>query len=1028
MLETLSKHLNIIQVYIDGTGYILAELESQAAASFLNTISDSKNLQKVVNDYIENKLSSSFNTTLQVLSEKRDRDLLIALMEKLTSCKFVAKLKGVQDKRNIQRCRDEVPSLLRKFQEIERESLVVRDDMTNEQQRRFTRRKIRSRKQTIKNTSCGQGRRLKADEFPELGRVLELAFGEGASMHPRLTEDTLYKAPDSAMIMRHARDIVMEAAPPGFTISLSSLYNYTQNYKKGTYQAKRHHSGKPDVNACISLHHLPRIGVQHEAHNVHYTSAAVNYQLDGANKSKETFMVDAKDAKAIVCGDIDPVQRPGKSWRKRTVLDHSWNQARDNAVTPMTHLLVSSVEEEEMCFTIGGSPTTLLHVTRTGKVITFVNLSMYEPETAFRCLNEIFYLMTLPEFFVYFRNPQTLKLKENFIFIVDNGPSEAPSNKLVQMCIVRLVNVLNLNKCTQISYAEYHSKRNPAERPHAVENDMLSHHGPFDSQQLHKSPTCGSEEHHENMEQMAQDVISCLSQGKYGHLDMSAVRGVTDATSLFSDEAHLKQFVTLTEQRKDDCDWTYVSKTNDVAKQLQETWGIDLPYEGGYSDDYRQVCNKYTNFRTCWMEKYITSVYSYDPSSTVVRYELQPIPDFVRWLETSQLHYLSYEQRVRLSELLPEIDDTAEMFLPTRILELCAKVFIDPNDEILLQIALLAWIPTTGFNSVSSFFTDIRKKWDKEYEDDLKRDQWRNNPLYAQTKASLSKLCAQNKLSIDGPKHDLVERLAMFNNDDIPAQDLFRGNLEDIPLTMGELNKLSIGYLRQILRSQGLLFCGTKEELVLRVFLLRNGRQYLILSTEQKALMEMIHLAEDVIQVQLQMRIEQSPIFIRERKNASGAHPVLTSADARKAASAIHTNSTTKVDVPSGVNMETLHELFKPIQKAINEDQTASHETKLEQAELHRYPKRFKPDEEDSFTPDVFTRPGSKIQVKWTSLEVEKSKSKAKRPGWYTAEIQSYNKNEDTADVVYLVDPNSVYTIQVTELLAEGYLQPAHKK
>lgn len=70
-------------------------------------------------------------------------------------------------------------------------------------------------------------------------------------------------------------------------------------------------------------------------------------------------------------------------------------------------------------------------------------------------------------------------MKENLIFIVDNGPSEAPSNPLVQMCLIRLWKLFNSDKICQISFAEYHSKRNPVERVHSEENLQLSRHGPF---------------------------------------------------------------------------------------------------------------------------------------------------------------------------------------------------------------------------------------------------------------------------------------------------------------------------------------------------------------------------------------------------------------------------------------------------------------------------------------------------------------------------------------------------------------------
>ena len=81
----------------------------------------------------------------------------------------------------------------------------------------------------------------------------------------------------------------------------------------------------------------------------------------------------------------------------------------------------------------------VINVMRTGKAVTFVNLSLTESDTVFRVFNELF-LMSIPSFDKFFRNQETGKLKEIMGFIVDNGPSEAPSNLLVQILFVRSPN------------------------------------------------------------------------------------------------------------------------------------------------------------------------------------------------------------------------------------------------------------------------------------------------------------------------------------------------------------------------------------------------------------------------------------------------------------------------------------------------------------------------------------------------------------------------------------------------------------
>ena len=85
---------------------------------------------------------------------------------------------------------------------------------------------------------------LKCEEFPDLSAILEYAFGEsdridrgggGLESHPRLNDTVLYHSADNNTIMRDARETILALAPKEFNISLSSCFNYTQNYKEGTY-------------------------------------------------------------------------------------------------------------------------------------------------------------------------------------------------------------------------------------------------------------------------------------------------------------------------------------------------------------------------------------------------------------------------------------------------------------------------------------------------------------------------------------------------------------------------------------------------------------------------------------------------------------------------------------------------------------------------------------------------------------------------------------------------------------------------
>ena len=102
-------------------------------------------------------------------------------------------------------------------------------------------------------------------EIKTIAIALEYAFGKldvneggggGLESHPRLTTGTLYRSVDNVTTMKRAREILLSLAPEGFKISLSCCYNYTNNYRRGSLQAKRHHADR-QVNADLSLRKPP---------------------------------------------------------------------------------------------------------------------------------------------------------------------------------------------------------------------------------------------------------------------------------------------------------------------------------------------------------------------------------------------------------------------------------------------------------------------------------------------------------------------------------------------------------------------------------------------------------------------------------------------------------------------------------------------------------------------------------------------------------------------------------------------------
>ena len=177
--------------------------------------------------------------------------------------------------------------------------------------------------------------------------------------------------------MHQAREILLKVAPPGFGISLASCYNYTESYKENTYSSKCHHAGK-DVNMRIALKYPPRTGVFKQVINLHWTKNNVNLLVKSCMTCESNCFINSKDVKTAICGDIQPVQNLGKSWKPITYPDHTFDQSCTNAVYPMAHLFLDN--KQKVC----EDDARTIEITRTGRPVLLINIAFFEHETTFR--------------------------------------------------------------------------------------------------------------------------------------------------------------------------------------------------------------------------------------------------------------------------------------------------------------------------------------------------------------------------------------------------------------------------------------------------------------------------------------------------------------------------------------------------------------------------------------------------------------------------------------------------------------------
>ena len=193
------------------------------------------------------------------------------------------------------------------------------------------------------------------------------------------------------------------------------------------------------------------------------------------------------------------------------------------------------------------------------------------------------------------------------------------------------------------------------------------------------------------MEHMATEVSHCLRRASFGGKALYSYRGIKNTDYIFDDEESLHTFLSLGEEKKEDypCG-IYKPKQNKLFDEMQLLWNVNQKFEGSYISDYKLLQNDLVEEKTSWRDKYTTVVYSPSPNINSTWRELQPLPDYMRWLKTSELHYLPYEERAVLEQGL--WDEMPGIFLPTRILDLCYSLAEDPPPDVMNLVALLAWI------------------------------------------------------------------------------------------------------------------------------------------------------------------------------------------------------------------------------------------------------------------------------------------------------------------------------------------------
>ena len=119
LLDMMSKHLNVAQIYIEGRAYIV---ENNGIGDVLKLMNSVQNIgemdQKIINEKVKQVVGGDYDIILQYLDIKQNRDTLKAILTKLTSANFMANVANVQDRRSFQRAKDQVTLNLQLLEEM----------------------------------------------------------------------------------------------------------------------------------------------------------------------------------------------------------------------------------------------------------------------------------------------------------------------------------------------------------------------------------------------------------------------------------------------------------------------------------------------------------------------------------------------------------------------------------------------------------------------------------------------------------------------------------------------------------------------------------------------------------------------------------------------------------------------------------------------------------------------------------------------------------------------------------------------
>ena len=266
----------------------------------------------------------------------------------------------------------------------------------------------------------------------------------------------------------------------------------------------------------------------------------------------------------------------------------------------------------------------------------------------------------------------------------------------------------------------------------------------------------------------------------------------------------------------------------------------------------------------------------------------------------------------------------------------------------------------------------------------------------------------------------------------------------------------------------------------MRVLAIQTGTKHLLFARELTSLQDLIGIAERVITEQIKAFALEDKVFYREREYQRGTKASISFERPRESASISNEErqKTNGLNIPVGTSLSNLPNIFEDLKNVIQ----ATREVNAEKSDTDNvedittpgtrvvvlwkevdalsgwdpgwytaivrafiealdkitieyvsepgkhYNVRVKESVKegtlkvlnvhcDSDLYDEVTQIGAKISVRWSGTEVKGTGWKA---GWYAAEVQEFDPDNDTITIIYDREPNRAYKEAVTPVISKG--------